>query len=431
LTVAQIKVLTTDDLAALTTDQIVALTTAHVAALGTAQVANLTTAQVKAMETVDIAALSTAAVAALSTDQVKAMTTAQVHALTVTQIKVMTTTDIAALSTDQVVALSTAQVHALTTAQLSHMTASQTDAFTTAQVKAMTADQINAIYATPLVLDLNGDGVQTTHLAGNVQFDLRADGHKVSTGWTTGGDGLLALDVNGDGQINNGSELFGSSFRLPDGSLARDGFEALSSLDSNHDNVISGADKLFASLQVWVDANQDGISQKGEMHSLSDLGITKINLGADHTTQLNNGNLIGLEGSFETSDGQSHTIADVWFRTGDGQSIDLTKLDSAVATAHSLGKIDLGADGGKASTLTVDAQAISQFGHAAPVDANGAAAPVQMIINGDHNDTVNITGAAGQWHDAGTTTIDGTQYNVFNDGGVQLLVATDVQTWVH
>jgi hypothetical protein len=54
-----------------------------------------------------------------------------------------------------------------------------------------------------------------------------------------------------------------------------------------------------------------------------------------------------------------------------------------------------------------------------------------MIIDGDHNDTVNITGDSGEWQAAGTTTVDGASYNVFNDGDVQLLVATDVQTWIH
>jgi hypothetical protein len=341
----------------------------------------------------------------------------------------------AALTTAQVVALTTTQIVALTTAQLSHLQMTQVDAFTTVQLQAMTATQIDAMaLSTPLVLDLNGDGVQTTHLTSGVQFDLNADGVKETTGWTAGGDGLLAIDLNGDGQINDGSELFGSSFKLGDGSLAKDGFEALESLDSNHDGVVNGSDQLFASLEVWVDTNNDGISDKGELHSLSDLGITQFNLNADVITELNHGNLLGLVSSYETSDGQSHTVADVWFRTdanGD-QSIDLTQLNPETVGAHTLGAIDLAADGGKASTLTVDAQSVSDLGKAGQVDvASGAAAPVQMIINGDSHDTVNINGAAGEWQAAGTATVDGASYNVFNDGNVQLLVATDVQTWVH
>lgn len=44
-------------------------------------------------------------------------------------------------------------------------------------------------------------------------------------------DGLLAIDLNGDGIINDGSELFGSSTAMPDGSIARLGFEALAQYD--------------------------------------------------------------------------------------------------------------------------------------------------------------------------------------------------------
>lgn len=367
--------------------------------------------------------------------QISALETADVAALTTAQIVAIETTDMAALTTAQVAALTTAQAAVLTTAQLSHLSMTQVDSFTTAQLQAMSATQIDALaLSTPLVLDLNGDGVQTTHLSTGVKFDLNADGHKEATGWATGGDGLLTLDLNGDGQVNDGSELFGSSFRLPDGSLAKDGFEALVSLDSNHDGAVNGADQLFSSLQVWVDANNDGVSDKGEMHTLKDLGITQFNLDVAKTAELNHGNLIGLNGSYETSDGQSHTIADVWFRTdaNGNQSFDLTKLDSQAVDAHSLGAIDLATDGGKASLLTVDAEAVSKLGQAGQVDvASGAAAPVQMIINGDHNDTVNITGDSGEWQAAGTTTVDGASYNVFNDGDVQLLVATDVQTWIH
>ncbi|HLD65647.1 MAG TPA: hypothetical protein VJA19_06370, partial [Pseudomonas sp.] len=268
----------------------------------------------------------------------------------------------------------------------------------------------------------------------NVHFDLDADGDKESTGWTAGGDGLLAIDLNADGQINDGSELFGSSFRLPDGSLAQNGFAALASLDSNLDGVISAVDNLFAALQIWVDTNQDGVSQADEMQGLSAQGITQINLDAGQTSQLNNGNWIGLEASFATSDGQTHSIADVWFRTGgsEGQSIDLTALNPDVLSGHSLSRIDLAADGDKASSLTVNAETIGQLGQAGLVDTNsGAAAPVQMIIDGNLHDTVNVSDPAGQWQAGGNATLDGTLYNVFNDGEVQLLVAADVNTWFY
>ncbi|WP_240488032.1 hypothetical protein, partial [Acinetobacter baumannii] len=74
----------------------------------------------------------------------------------------------------------------------------------------------------PVVLDLDGDGIET--IAANkwagVLFDHDNDGIRTSTGWVGSDDGILVLDRNGDGVINDGSELFGDSVTLKDGSQA-------------------------------------------------------------------------------------------------------------------------------------------------------------------------------------------------------------------
>jgi hypothetical protein len=184
-------------------------------------------------------------------------------------------------------------------------------------------------------------------------------------------------------------------------------------------------------LRVWVDANQDGVSQNAELFNLSSLGIASINLEASQTSELNNANWIGMNSTYETLDGQMHSIVDAWFRTGgsDGQSIDLTALNPQVVTEHSLSQINLGADGGLATRLTVDAESISQFGRVGLVETGlGASAPVQMVINGEVGDSVVISDPASAWQEAGTTQIDGTSYNVYNDGEIQLLVASSVNT---
>jgi hypothetical protein len=66
-------------------------------------------------------------------------------------------------------------------------------------------------------------------------------------------------------------------------------------------------------LQVWVDANSDGVTETGELKTLTDLGIASINTQADANLSKDNGNLIGLTSSYETTDGTSHAAADVWF----------------------------------------------------------------------------------------------------------------------
>ena len=91
------------------------------------------------------------------------------------------------------------------------------------------------------------------------------------------------------------------------------GYEALADLDSNHDGTVSNTDINFADLKVWTDTNANGISDAGELHSLEDLGIVSFNLNPVGTSTKDHGNTVGLVSSYQTSDGSSHTLADVWF----------------------------------------------------------------------------------------------------------------------
>ncbi len=76
----------------------------------------------------------------------------------------------------------------------------------------------------PLVLDLDGDGVETTTLSkttiGGVNFNLDAKGLAEKTGWVGKDDGLLVRDLDGDGQITSGRELFGNHALLQSGKAA-------------------------------------------------------------------------------------------------------------------------------------------------------------------------------------------------------------------
>jgi hypothetical protein len=133
-------------------------------------------------------------------------------------------------------------------------------------------------------------------------------------------DGLLVLDRNGDGVINDGGELFGAGTMLADGSHAADGFVALRTMDSNGDGVVNASDARFAALQVWADSNSDGLSQAGEVHSLQDLGISALHLNAQQTVVLDNGNLVGLTSRYDRTDGSSRVLADVWLATAPQQT---------------------------------------------------------------------------------------------------------------
>jgi hypothetical protein len=98
------------------------------------------------------------------------------------------------------------------------------------------------------------------------------------TDWISPATPWLALDRDGDGRIDDGSELFGSMTRLSEGHIAQNGFEALRALDSNHDGRITPADALWSRLRLWSDTNQDRFSQRSELRPLSSRGIEALEL---------------------------------------------------------------------------------------------------------------------------------------------------------
>ena len=87
--------------------------------------------------------------------------------------------------------------------------------------------------ADPLTLDLDGDGIETTGIntAAPVMFDMAGTGVQQSVGWVAADDGFLVRDLNGNGLIDSGTELFGDATTLSNGTKAADGFAALADLD--------------------------------------------------------------------------------------------------------------------------------------------------------------------------------------------------------
>ena len=119
---------------------------------------------------------------------------------------------------------------------------------------------MSVVATTPLMLDITGQGVQTTDVAHGVAFDIDANGSLEQTAWASPGTALLAWDRNANGWIDDGSELFGSATLLSNGSRATTGFEALGQLDANLDGMIDRQDPGFESLRIWLDANLNGRS---------------------------------------------------------------------------------------------------------------------------------------------------------------------------
>ncbi len=98
------------------------------------------------------------------------------------------------------------------------------------------------------------------------------------TDWPTAATPWLALDRNGNGRIDDGSELFGSMTRLLAGGRASNGFEALRDLDVDGDGLNTARDPAFTDLVLWGDVDGDRSTAAGELVSLSDAGIISIDL---------------------------------------------------------------------------------------------------------------------------------------------------------
>ena len=166
----------------------------------------------------------------------------------------------------------------------------------------------------PLALDLDGDGIEAVAANGfaGALFDHTGSGIRTATGWVSADDGLLVRDINGNGIIDNGAELFGDNTKLKNGGAAQHGFAALADLDSNGDKVIDAKDAAFKELRVWRDINQDGISQNNELFTLQSLGIKSFNTAYTNTRHnLGNGNTLVQKGSYTKADGTNAVMGDL------------------------------------------------------------------------------------------------------------------------
>jgi hypothetical protein len=166
--------------------------------------------------------------------------------------------------------------------------------------------------ASPLVVDLDGDGVRLGPARDGVEFDLFGTGTRVRTAWPLGDDAFLALDRDGDGRIDGARELFGD---FTAGRDHENGFAALAELDANRDGVVDERDPAFGDLRLWRDRNRDGVGTGGELAPLRAFGIGAIVVRATRVDLVDaHGNRVVWRSDIVRRDGSHGVIADVFPR---------------------------------------------------------------------------------------------------------------------
>ncbi|MCK6373166.1 MAG: carboxypeptidase regulatory-like domain-containing protein, partial [Zoogloea sp.] len=177
----------------------------------------------------------------------------------------------------------------------------------------------------PIVIDLDGNGIQTVARENtNGTFDLIGNGSAIHSGWLSSGDAFLAIDTNGNGKIDNISELFG-------GNGAGQGFAKLASFDSNGDGVVDARDAHFADLTVWRDANGNQQTDAGELMSLTEAGVASLKVSYFALPAVDEQGNLHLERSAATlADGKSVDMTDVYF------NVDATEVAQAGGSLPSM-----------------------------------------------------------------------------------------------
>ena len=160
----------------------------------------------------------------------------------------------------------------------------------------------------PIVLDLDGDGVDIIPLtASNQYFDMAGDGYQHRTAWADRGDGVLVLDTQGDGKITERNEVVFTDW---DPSATSD-MQALRDIfDTNKNGKLDAGDAKFAAFKIMV-TNADGTTS---LKTLAQAGIASIDLTADKTHRvLEDGSSIDGQTTFTRTNGSTGTAATVSF----------------------------------------------------------------------------------------------------------------------
>ena len=202
---------------------------------------------------------------------------------------------------------------------------------------------ITIFTAPPVILDLDGNGVEVTELdLSTAQFDMDGVAGRERTAWAGSNDGLLAIDLAADGEsapdgvIDQTSEIVFTQW-APEASSDMAALRQV--FDTNHNGLLDSGDDRWGDFRIWRDGNGDGISQAGEVRTLAEMGIVSIGLEpAGTSTSFKDGSAIQGIANFTRADGSKGIAGDVSLAYQGGSTLDssLAQLVQAMATHSSL-----------------------------------------------------------------------------------------------
>lgn len=176
----------------------------------------------------------------------------------------------------------------------------------------------------PILVDVARDGYKLTSVNDGVRFDLNADGNAELISWTRAesDDAFLAMDRNGNGRIDDGTELFGNHTpaHADPMEVTANGFEALKYLGSPSygvsvpDGQISARDAAFSRLLLWRDVNHNGMSEPDELTPAAAAGVIAVRTEYKEKKRVDKfGNEFRQKGTIVWADG-AEPIYDVWLQ---------------------------------------------------------------------------------------------------------------------
>lgn len=278
--------------------------------------------------------------------------------------------------------------------------------------------------ASPIILDLAGDGIQTVSAADSeARFDLDGDGLADDTSWIGSNDAFLYLDRDGNGTMSGVEEI---SF-IDDAPNAATDLAGLHAFDSNGDGVLSSGDERFAEFGVWRDGDGDGAVDAGETASLATVGIRLIDLtGTPVDGVVNFGEVaVANTGTFTLANGVTREFADAALTYFSAT----TNMPELTATHYDFGrkskKYRLSVEGGAVSAVPKKSKR-GMDPHAGQLGANtiltfsnetyGMFAPVVLDLDGDGIELVKRTKSAAMFDYNGDGADDDTGWLKGDDG---------------